>query len=46
MKLNDLLLLVAAVLLMAAGWTVAPSLGLAVGGVCAGISWFLLGEAS
>lgn len=40
-----MLLLAAVVLLVAAGWTVTPSLGLALGGVGCAAVWWLLGEA-
>lgn len=45
MMRRDILLVVAAVLMVAAGVLVAVPLGLAVAGLCAGGAWFLLGDA-
>lgn len=44
MRLIDLLLVAALVLLVAAAATVAPAMGLAAGGVACGVLWFLLGD--
>ena len=44
MKLIDLLLLIAAVSLVAAGWLVTPALGLAALSAACGGAWWLLGD--
>lgn len=44
MKLLDLLLLIAACALVAAGWLVAPALGCLALSVAAGGAWWLLGD--
>lgn len=44
MRLIDLLLVAALVLLVAAAAMVAPTLGVAAGGVACGVLWFLLGD--
>lgn len=46
MKLIDLLLLIAAAALVAAGWIVAPALGCLALSVSAGAAWYLLGDES
>lgn len=46
MKAIDLLLLIGALLLTAAGWLVAPPLGLAVAGAGFVVAWFLLGDST
>ena len=46
MKLIDLLLLIAAVALVAAGWLIAPPLGCLALSVSAGAAWYLLGDES
>lgn len=44
MKLIDLLLLVAACALIAAGWAVTPALGWLAVSVAFGAAWYLLGD--
>ena len=46
MKLIDLLLLIAACALVAAGWIVAPALGCLALSVASGAAWYLLGDES